>query len=250
MENFLIALNFMKMYNVGTDQAPLNGVCRQTAAKHSWFFLEKVALLKSQKIIWPPEWEGSNYAAAKEKEKKDKKDKKVHVITFGPSVDGVHGRIHEPSVGETRSKNPKWYSHKSHGPALAYEFAMDIFSGRLVWMNGPYPASTPDREIFKDGLMAKIPDGMRVVADSGYSGEPLAHIISGDNVHDHKIVQRFKSLAKARQEAFHARFKANHICSDLFRHDRDRMRKHKIAWTATAVVCQYRLEIEKTFWDI
>lgn len=86
--------------------------------------------------MWPTEWEAHNYAAAKEKEKTDGE---VHIITFGPSVDGTHGRIHEPFVGEMRSKNLLWYSHKYHGPALAYEFAMDIFSGRLVWMNGPYP---------------------------------------------------------------------------------------------------------------
>ena len=237
----------MAVYNLGRDQAALNDVCRQTAATHSWYFVEKIALLKSQKILWPTEWEESNYVAAKEQEQIDGK---LHVITFGPSVDGTHGRIHEPSVGETRSKNPKYYSHKTHGPALAYEFAMDIFSGRLVWMNGPYPASTPDREIFKDGLMAKIPKGMRVVADSGYSGEPLAHIISGDNVHDHKIVKHFKSRAKARQEAFNSKFKSYAICNQVFRHDRNRMQKHKLAWTAVAVVCQYRLEIEATFWDI
>ena len=114
------------------------------------------------------------------------------VATFGCTVDGTHGRSHEPSVGETRTQNPIYFSHKSNGPAFAYEFALDVFTARLVWMNGAFPASTPDREIFKKGLMQKIPDGMRVIADSGYSGEPLEHIISGKNPRDHKDLKKLK----------------------------------------------------------
>ena len=242
-----MALHFLRKYPTGDEQAELFDVTRETAATWTWYFLEKIAALESQKIVWPKEWGKAEYAAAK---RRGDDTGEVHVVSFGCSVDGTHGSIHEPSVGEPRSKNPIYFSHKTHGPAYAYEFALDIFSDRLVWMNGPFPASTPDREIFKDGLMKLIPEGMRVVADSGYSGEPLKHIISGPNHRDSKTLANFKARAKSRQEDFNSRLKKYKICEETFRHDRDRREKHKTSWTAVAIICQYRMETEKSFWDV
>lgn len=242
-----MALHFLRKYPTGEEQAKLFGMNRETASIWTWYFLEKIAALQSQKIVWPKEWGKEEYASAK---KKGKEQQQVYAVSFGCSVDGTHGQIHEPSVGETRSKNPIYFSHKFHGPAYAYEFALDIFSDRLVWMSGPFPASTPDREIFKDGLMKMIPEGMRVVADSGYSGELLKHIISGPNPHDSKMLQNFKSRAKSRQEDFNSRLKKYKICQETFRHDKCRLMKHKTSWTAVAIICQYRMEHEKSFWDV
>lgn len=242
-----MALEFLKLYPSGSQQASTGEACRQTATKWDWYFLKQIAALKTRKIVWPSEWEPDNYAAAKEKERTDGN---VYVVNFGPSVDGTHGRIHEPAVGETRSKNPLWFSHKFHGPGLAYEFALDVFTDRLVWMNGPFPASVPDSEIFKNSLIQKIPKGMRVIADRCYQGEPLAHIISGLNPHDNKALARFKSRAKSRQEGFNTKLKQFKICAEVFRHDKNRLEKHKISWTAAAVMVQYGMELDNCFWDV
>ncbi|GAX17651.1 hypothetical protein FisN_UnNu085 [Fistulifera solaris] len=247
VEYFFMSLHFLRKYPTGEEQAKLFNINRETVSTWTWFFLEKIAVLESQKIVWPKEWEKERYAAAR---KKGKDQQDVYAVSFGCSVDGTHGRIHEPSVGEPQSKNPIYFSHKSHGPAFAYEFAIDIFQDRLVWMNGPFPASTPDREIFKNGLMKMIPDGMRVVADSGYSGEKLKHIISGPNPRDSKKLRKFKSRARSRQEDFNARLKNYKICAETFRHDRYRKKRHKASWTAVAIICQYRIEHEKTFWSV
>ena len=50
------------------------------------------------------------------------------------SIDGVHFRIMEPSLF-----NPKWYSHKFHGPGLRYDLAICIRTGNIVWASGGLP---------------------------------------------------------------------------------------------------------------
>ena len=50
------------------------------------------------------------------------------------SVDGTDCRIREPSPF-----NPKWYSHKFHGPGLRYEIGICIRTGHLVWVHGLFP---------------------------------------------------------------------------------------------------------------
>ena len=59
---------------------------------------------------------------------------------FIVSVDGVHCKTYEAR------KNPtaKVYSHKYHGPGVAYEIGLAIFENRLVWINGPFGASVHD----------------------------------------------------------------------------------------------------------
>ena len=247
VDYFLMALYYLRKYPTGHDHSQHFDVSRETITKWTWFFLDRISALQSQKIVWPAEWEKERYAAAK---LRGEVEGEVYVVGFGCTVDGTHGPIHEPSVGETRAKNPVYYSHKTNGPAFAYEFALDIFQDRLVWMNGPFPASTPDREIFKNGLMEKIPEGMRVIADRGYSGQPLQHIISLPNPYDNAQLKNFKARASARQEDFNSLLKKFKICELTFRHDRDRIQKHKTAWTAVAIICQYHFEIDKSLWDV
>jgi hypothetical protein len=62
------------------------------------------------------------------------------------SVDGVHCKTYEARKQPTASV----YSHKSHGPALAYELALSVFENRLVWINGPFNASTHDITMFRN----------------------------------------------------------------------------------------------------
>jgi len=41
----------------------------------------------------------------------------------------------------------------------------------LVWVEGPYPAGTPDITIFRNGLSHHLDPFERVEADDGYVGE-------------------------------------------------------------------------------
>ena len=64
------------------------------------------------------------------------------------SVDGTDVRI--PQQGHAGKGNP-WASHKYAGTsALRYELGVDIISGHLVWINGPFSAGAfPDVDIFR-----------------------------------------------------------------------------------------------------
>jgi hypothetical protein len=118
------------------------------------------------------------------------------------------------------SKNPAYYSHKFNQAGLNYELGISIYDKKLVWMNGPFPASRNDISIFRtEGLKDKIPVGKLVVGDKGYRGEPA--IISTPNSHDSVEVCEFKSWARARHETFNGRVKNFRCLSERFRHHGD-----------------------------
>ena len=67
----------------------------------TWRMVQRMAALKAAKIKWPVEF-----------------DQAISII-YCYSVDGVHFRKHE-EYHRTMSKDPSWYSHKGHGPGIAY----------------------------------------------------------------------------------------------------------------------------------
>jgi hypothetical protein len=162
-----------------------------------------------------------------------------HDTIFIITVDGVHCRTYEAR------KNPtaKVYSHKTHGPAVAYELGLAIYEDRLVWINGPFDASTHDIAMFRSehdpgsGLMSHIPEGKRAIADSGYKGEPTRVTTHREN--HSKEMRKFINRVRARHENFNARIKSFKILSERFRSDRVH---HKSAFESVCVLCQYDLE--------
>jgi DDE superfamily endonuclease len=116
---------------------------------------------------------------------------------FIATVDGIHCRINEPRHPEL-SKNPKFYSHKFHQAALNYELAVSVTESRLLWMNGPFPASVHDVTVFRRDLKARVPRGGKLIGDKGYIGE--RNIISTPRSRDPQHLRKFKSRARARHE--------------------------------------------------
>lgn len=101
--------------------------------------------------------------------------------TYLASIDCVHFETDEFRT----DPHSKWYSHKHNGPGLSYEVCCDIVQDRIVWTSGPYAASAHDITIFRGGtkkegkskwrntsLYGLVPDGKRLIGDSGYVGEP------------------------------------------------------------------------------
>jgi DDE superfamily endonuclease len=114
---------------------------------------------------------------------------------------------------------------------------------RIVWMNGPFPAAKPDIKIFReDGLKDKIPMGKRAIADNGYRGEPA--VISTRNPHEPPASRKFKRRARCRQETFNSRLKNFQILVMPFTHG---IPKHKMAFEAVCVICQYQLDESPLF---
>ena len=228
LDSFLMAMNFLKLYETETVRATIFDICKNTARKWTWFYVKKIQALKKEKIIWPKEW---NRAAH---------DAPIFII----SVDGVHCRVHEPKH-PLCSKNKEHYSHKFKQAGLTYELALSVYLNRLVWMRGPGKASKHDITVFREKLLKKIPPGKRAIGDKGYRGEKEK--VSTPNPHDSPELRKFKSRARSRQEAFNARIKNFDCLSETFRHG---VKKHRRCFEAVCVIAQHQLENGSPLFDV
>lgn len=220
---FLVAVNWLATYKKETEMAGFFDTDEKTLRKHIRRYVTAFQALKAKKIRW------HDFTQQDE--------------IFILSVDGVHFRIRE----QRKDPNSNWYSEKSNGPGLAYEVCIAIHKNRVVWINGPFRASVHDKTMFRrHGLADKIPDGKKVIADRGYTGEPV-HKLSIRCEHDSKELRRFKRRVRARHENFNARLKSFNILSECFRHGLDR---HKSVFEAVCVICQYDMENGHPLFDV
>lgn len=179
-------------------------------------------------IVWPEEWTEHKQGDA------------VFVI----SVDGVHCSIQEP-YHPTLSKNPKYYSHKYNAAGLNYELAVSIWENKLVWMNGPFPATSNDQGVYNKGLANKVHRNKLVVCDKGYNlrSETLCKPDPRDSIE----LREFKARARARHESFNKRIK-NFKCMQVKFHHGPHLHKH--CFEAICVICQYQLENGCPLFDV
>jgi hypothetical protein len=172
------------------------------------------------------------------------------------SVDGVHFGIQEPR----KDPGAKWYDHKSNSAGLAYEIALAVRHNNIVWMRGPFPASTHDLTIFRGGkkddpkdpsaLQFKVPPGKRVVADSAYRSE-VGIVATTKEKHPPEVKREFARI-KSRQETFNSRIKSFRILSMPFRHNLDATDEdneenrslgfHRQVFESVCVAVQYDME--------
>ena len=152
------------------------------------------------------------------------------------TVDGTHCPINEP-----KPFSSKWSSHKFGGAAaLNYEIGLRINRSQCVWINGPFPAGTPDINVFKKGLMARIPVGKKVIGDRGYRG--VSEIISTQNYDfDPREISEFKERALARHETFNKRIKTWDCLTTKWRQSHN---LHKSTFEAICVLQQYEINNE------
>jgi hypothetical protein len=192
-----------------------------------WLFTRAIQALKEKKIKWVDRWnnEGSEIVIV--------------------SVDGVHCTISEPR----QIPSSKWYSHKTHGPGLAYEIAIAVQENKVVHIHGPFPAGVPDLTIFRSpgGLKSKMAEGKHATADRGYRGEPA---LRTPNDRDTETTRKFKKRSQARHESFNSRLKSFKILSTRFRHSHNGRKgqgetchdNHKAVFEAVCVLLQYDME--------
>ncbi|KAK4027025.1 hypothetical protein OUZ56_016043 [Daphnia magna] len=124
------------------------------------------------------------------------------------SIDGVDFRIMEPSPF-----NPKWYSHKFHGPGLRYELAICIRTGDIVWAYGGLPCGEwSDLRLARDVFIFGLREGEKAIADRGYNDPNFFDFPNGNN--DGK-----KKQVLARHETLNRRLKQFDCLQQRFRHD-------------------------------
>ena len=91
-----------------------------------------------------------------------------------------------------------------------------------------------DKTSNPSALIHSIPEGKRIIGDSGMRGEPTK--ISTTNPGHSRDVKKFFARARARQETLFARMKFFDVLRHRFRHD---IALHKICLEAVAVIVQY-----------
>ena len=70
-----------------------------------------------------------------------------------------------------------FYCHKNKKSGLRYEICLNIRTGDIVWVNGPYAYGyCNDINIFRELLVSFLGPGERVETDDGYIGDAPHHI--------------------------------------------------------------------------
>ena len=215
--DLLMAINFAKTYNTKAVQSGSWTVCVNKLKKSIKCYFEDIQLLKNKKICV---------------------GKFENTTIFGWTVDGVHFRTQE----DRKNPNAKVYSHKFSGPGIAYEIGISIYEDRVLWIKGPFVASTHDATMFRSegGLHPEIPTGMRGVADSAYT--KLLEWISTHRPSHSKEMTNFINRVRARHENINARIKTFDILSETFRGSWGKREEHKMFVEAICVLIQYDME--------
>ena len=216
LKDLFMVLSFAKSYNVNEVHGDNWGCCSDKVKKEVKRYFKKLQSVKNKKI----------YIGGF-------KNKTIHVY----SVDGVHS-----STRECR-KNPtaKVYSHKFHGPGVTYEVGIAIFESRVLWIKGPFVASTHDSRMCRSdgGVNDDKLQGKRGIADSAYRK------IESMTVHREghsKEMTNFINRVRARHESFYFRIKVFGVLSSKFRGSWNKSEEHKMFFEGCAVLIQYDME--------
>lgn len=217
--DLFMALSFAKNYNTEIVHASNWGVCSDKVDNRVKHYFKLMQSLKSKKIFIGTFTKNTIYAY---------------------SVDGVHSRTKESRKTPTR----KVYSHKFHGPGVAYEVGMAINENRILWSKGPFKASTNDVKMFnmKDtgAFHPDMPQGKKGIADSSYSH--LKEHITVHRVGHSKEMTNFINRVRARHENIYSRLKVWDVLSDVFRGSWEKHNEHKMYFEGCLVLLQYDME--------
>jgi hypothetical protein len=197
--------------------------------------------------------------------------------------------IHVPSTEFRVTPHSKWWSHKSNGPGVSFEIVCDPVVGKIRqveictgwllivlspayvyhflfrWVAGPQPASVHDITILRGGkvkdgkekwnrqaLYWNVPQGVKLVGDSGYSGQQ-DKVTTTKDAHSKETKQLFARI-KSQVETANGRFKNFKILTTGFRHyagpagieDEQKtiakLSKIKTAFEAVVVLVEYDIE--------
>jgi DDE superfamily endonuclease len=158
------------------------------------------------------------------------------------SVDGTHFHVKQPTLFKTAKK---FFSYKFKKPALAYEVALCIHTGSIVWINGPFPGTYHDITIFRTSLQSHLDRGERVEADDGYIGEAPEYVKCPMSFSNPIETRKMQQQVRSRQETVNARFKDWGCLGQRFRHD---LVKHSNCFRSVAILTQLSIDAgEKLF---
>ena len=163
------------------------------------------------------------------------------------SVDCTDFMIGEP-FPYARKASKVWYSFKFKGPGLRYEVGLNIKTGDIVWINGPFlPGSWTDSKIFRDGMVKGLDRFERVEADAGYKAHDLQFARTPYSLWNKDRMPELRNCVQARHETVNRRFKQYGSLQQRFRHD---WKLHCNVFCAVAVITQVAIKSGEKLFDI
>ncbi len=148
------------------------------------------------------------------------------------TVDGTDFRI--PQKGAATKGNA--FASKS---ALRYELGVDILTGNLVWIQGPYPAGKyTDITIFNKVLRNFLEPGERIKANEGYRSHPDKIKCPGNDANPAEN-RGMQGRVRACHKMLNGRLKNWGILSQVFCHN---IMRHGDVFRACAVVTQFTVQ--------
>ena len=230
-DHMLLAYRWLTAYESEKDINVTYGYGEKSIRKACRDVTAKIAALRKIKI--DPNWEDDDG------------------VVLGVSVDGVHYKIDEPQPFST-----KYCSYKDGGPGLVYEIGLYTHKDKVAWLNGPYPAATHDRDVFRIKLHGAIKkkqedrgNNFKVIVDDGYTANDLLSVCSLRNEFDPRELAWYKDWALSREEKFNGLTKCYKVLTKKFRHDRgfnpnQEHPRHKAVVEAICVTLQYELDLK------
>ena len=221
-KGFLLGNNYLKTYLcLNLQRALFPGMSKKKIGELRWIFIHMLAGLKQHKIKMPTpeEWDAAKGQL---------------------SVDGTHAKTNEPRDNEMR-RNPKNFSYKNNFAGLNYQIAVNIFKEQIAYCNTGDPGSVHDMTAMRNEFIGLLPEGARVVADSGYTGKSALEksIFAVKNSFDTAAVKQFKKRARSRQETVNKRLKEYQCMKSAWT---DGVALHSVAFAACIVLVQYAME--------
>ena len=215
---FLVANNFLNCCEGNDARGPRLGIHdMKKLIQMTWAFVDKLALLADWKIKCPSEWP----------------------VKFGATVDGTQARGNEPRTEEMR-RDPKNFCCKCNFAGVNFQIVLATWTNEVLCARAD-PGSTHDMTAIRKEFIDMVPDGCRVIADSGHTGKTNKEkeMFSVKNNLDEDAVAFFKACARARQEQLNSRIKNYECMKKRFIHGVD---KHKRCFLAVLVLIQCAIE--------
>jgi len=139
-----------------------------------------------------------------------------------------------------KAHNKKWYTKKFNHAGLRYELGINIQTGDICWVNGPFRCGQwSDLRIFRRNLKHMLGLYERVETNDGYAGEPK---IRNKSAVINWIDYEQKALARARHESINRRPKQFGCMKQEFCHTH---LQHNQCFGAILVLIQIDIEMGK-----
>ena len=127
------------------------------------------------------------------------------------SVDGTDFQI-------AMSYRKEFYSFKFKKSGLRYEVGLNIKTGDICWVYGPFPPGDyNDLKIFNMALRGDLEPGEKAETDGGYRGAAPGSV--NCPVYEVPSRKEMSQRVRNRQETVNKRFKNFNILKAVYRHD-------------------------------